>query len=82
MFCFNKKSIVHVSSTKNTKISNKMITISNNNYYYKLTKDIRNYHTLTSNYLLFINTLNNDNLIEIIKIYDKVVESLVLTLNN
>ena len=50
--------------------SNNKITIDNNLLYYKIIQDIHNCKTLSNEQILFINTLSNDKLIEIIQIYN------------
>jgi hypothetical protein len=51
----------------------KTITCYNNDKYYNLTKNIRNSLSLTSDDISYISKLPNENLVEIIIIYDKIV---------
>ena len=49
---------------------NNNITINNNVLYYKIIQNIHNCTTLSDEQKIFINTLPNKNLIELILIYD------------
>jgi hypothetical protein len=50
------------------------ISISNNKYYYDLTKDIKNFYPLSEEQIEFIKTLPHHELINIIKIYNKCIK--------
>ena len=54
-----------------TKTSNQKISMCNNEIYYVLTQHIRNIKTLTDDEITFIQTLPNENLFDIILLYNK-----------
>ena len=54
-----------------TKIKSTQIQMDTNETYYSLTQHIRNLKNLTEEEITFIQTLPNENLIELILLYDK-----------
>lgn len=55
----------------------KQNNLNNENKYYQLTINIRNFEILKDNDILFIETLQKDKLIEIIKIYNLHITNII-----
>lgn len=74
--CNNLFSILfcNINSIKKRNNQNK---VENENKYYQLTINIRNFEILTDNDILFIENLPKDKLLEIIKIYNLHITNII-----